>query len=579
MAEGWIVDDAPSARYPIYTRGNVGEVFPDPVAPLSATLAITPYAEPGWRDAVVRTGVFSADEFDPDRNEIIGVFGGYCYLNVSINRISGVRVPGMTPEMIDLALFGDQPGAPPYEPRPGDDDPERATAAFEWLIWVMTATELPELVEDERRTKQLRDQRPDVGALSEAQLVDRTRALFAEHFRRLFAQHIFVSSSVQIPLGVITQACAAAGDPSLAMRLVAGLGDVESAAPSFALWRLGRRVAASPGLTAAFDGGVPGLSDRLEAGRGDSEVDTFLAELDAFLREHGSRGPNEWETSAHTWETRPELVLAALDRLRLLDDADDPARHHTALVTDREAAVAEATAALADQPEVLEQFQQALASAALFLPGRERSKTNAVRFLQETRVLLHELGRRMVDRGHFDDLRDVGMLLADELDDFLVDPGALAPELRARRARYQELAALRPPFVFAGAPPPVDTWERRDEHVEPLAGPGDVLGGISGCPGRATGRARVVLDPSDPGALAPGDVLVAPLTDPSWTPLFMAASAVVVDVGAQLSHAIIVSRELGIPCVVSVTGATQRLPDGAVVTVDGTAGTVTVGDA
>ena len=86
----------------------------------------------------------------------------------------------------------------------------------------------------------------------------------------------------------------------------------------------------------------------------------------------------------------------------------------------------------------------------------------------------------------------------------------------------------------------------------------------------------MILDPSDPSALQPGDVLVAPITDPSWTPLFLAASAVVVDVGAQLSHAIIVSRELGIPCVVSVTGATQRIPDGAAVTVDGTAGTVTI---
>ena len=68
--------------------------------------------------------------------------------------------------------------------------------------------------------------------------------------------------------------------------------------------------------------------------------------------------------------------------------------------------------------------------------------------------------------------------------------------------------------------------------------------------GRATGRARVVLDPSDPTALEPGDVLVAPITDPAWTPLFVPAAAVVVDVGAQISHAVIVSRELGIPAIV-----------------------------
>lgn len=576
MAERWIVDDEPSERYPIYTRGNVGEVFPDPVTPFSASFAITPYSEPGWRDALVRSGIFTEREFDPDHNEIIGIFGGYCYLNVSINRISGVRVPGMTPEMIDLALYGSQPGIPPYEPQPGDDDPDRATAAFEWLIWIMTATELPELAEEEALTKQLREERPDLAALSDAELVTYVRRLYDEHFRQLFGQHIYISTAVQIPLGIITQVCAAVGDPSLAMRLVAGLGDVESAAPSFVLWELGRRVARSDVLTSEFDAGVPGLLDRLERARGDGEVDTFLGALAAFLREHGSRGPNEWDTTSHTWETRPELALAAVDRMRLLDDGEAPDGHHAERVSDREAVAAEVAALLAGQPEVLEQFQQALASAAVFFPGRERSKTNAVRFIHETRVALHELGRRMVAAGHFGQLDDFGMLLADELDDFLADPAAFTGTLRERRARYDELAALEPPFVFAGEQPPVETWERRDAHTEAVAAAGDVLTGISGCPGQATGVARVILDPADPSALAPGDVLVAPITDPSWTPLFVAASAVVVDVGAQLSHAIIVSRELGIPCVVSVTGATRKIPDGAVVTVDGTAGTVTL---
>ena len=78
---------------------------------------------------------------------------------------------------------------------------------------------------------------------------------------------------------------------------------------------------------------------------------------------------------------------------------------------------------------------------------------------------------------------------------------------------------------------------------------------MPGCTGQAEGIARVLLDSNDPGALEPGDILVAPLTDPSWTPLFVPAGAVVVDVGAPLSHAIIVSRELGIPCVVSATDA------------------------
>ena len=130
-------------------------------------------------------------------------------------------------------------------------------------------------------------------------------------------------------------------------------------------------------------------------------------------------------------------------------------------------------------------------------------------------------------------------------------------------------------MIIDGAVPPLAEWKQRDRsalHVEP----GTTLAGLSGCPGAATGRARVILSPFDGGDLEPGDVLVAPITDPSWTPLFVPAAAVVVDVGAPLSHAVIVSRELGIPCVVSVTDATRKIPDGATVEVNGTAGTVTV---
>ena len=96
------------------------------------------------------------------------------------------------------------------------------------------------------------------------------------------------------------------------------------------------------------------------------------------------------------------------------------------------------------------------------------------------------------------------------------------------------------------------------------------------CSGVATGTARIVLRPDQPGDLGPGDILVAPITDPAWTPLFLAAAGVVVDVGAQQSHAAIVSRELGIPAVVSATGASATIPDGTRVTVDGTRGIVTV---
>ena len=99
---------------------------------------------------------------------------------------------------------------------------------------------------------------------------------------------------------------------------------------------------------------------------------------------------------------------------------------------------------------------------------------------------------------------------------------------------------------------------------------------MGGSAGVVTGRARVILDPTRPESLEPGDILVAPITDPSWTPLFVPAAGVVVDVGATMSHAVIVSRELGIPCVVSASNATTRIQDGAEIRVNGDTGTVTI---
>jgi pyruvate,water dikinase len=251
--------------------------------------------------------------------------------------------------------------------------------------------------------------------------------------------------------------------------------------------------------------------------------------------------------------------------------------HHAAAEAERLRLGDEIAAMLAGDPATQGQFVAALASAATFLAGRERSKTNVIRVVHEVRSSLWEIGRRAVERGELDEPRDICLFFGDEVQ--AMAAGALTGVrdlAAARRAHLDWLGTLEPPFLFDSPPPPNTTWPSRGANRPPIAGVGDVLAGLPGCPGIARGRARVVLHPSDPTALEPGDVLIAPMTDPAWTPLFVPAAAVVVNVGAPLSHAIIVSRELGIPCVVSVHEATDRIPDGAVVEVNGDTGTVTV---
>jgi pyruvate,water dikinase len=110
--------------------------------------------------------------------------------------------------------------------------------------------------------------------------------------------------------------------------------------------------------------------------------------------------------------------------------------------------------------------------------------------------------------------------------------------------------------------------------------PGDgQLAGVPGSPGVVTGRARVICGPEEFHRLEPGEILVAPITNPVWTPLFAIAGGVITEVGGILSHGAIVAREYGIPAVMSIANVTKRVPDGQMLTVDGNRGWVTLGQA
>lgn len=196
--------------------------------------------------------------------------------------------------------------------------------------------------------------------------------------------------------------------------------------------------------------------------------------------------------------------------------------------------------------------------------------------IHELRLPALELGRRAVAAGTLPDAKRIYMLFADELGAWLADPAALQGELAERERVYLELFDYEPPFVVDGQAPEWTEWARRDAKQSVALAAGEVLTGVPGSPGNARGRARIVLAADEADEFEPGEILVAPITDPSWTPLFVSAAAVVVNVGASFSHAAIVSRELGIPCVVSAIDATSRIPDGALLEVDGTTGAVTV---
>ena len=570
----WFGDSEIDERFPAWTRGNAADVFPEPLSPLGQTLVMREGMAPGLRDGYIRIGALDFDEFEnPHRPELWKLFGGYPYNPLSLTRVLGARMPGATPELIDEAFFDDRAEVPPYDAQDWHESAKHEAKLGESMAWAMSTDALPFLDDDKELARQLRESRPDLSRSSDAALHARARAMMP-YLHQMFENAMVVSSLSALGTGALGAICDELGDPTMAIRLLAGI-EVDSGEPSRAMWELSRFARSSAVVDAAFEADPRSVVELLEADGGE-DARAFLARFEQFLRDHGSRAQNEYDPRAPSWELQPSVALVAIDLMRRSDEAQAPAVRTSASIEERERVAAEIRSKIADDAETTALFESALRSARLFLAGRERGKTNAVRVINEARVALYEYGRRLVERGVVEDVEHLFMVTDSELDALRAEPESFTDVIADRWTQYRRLFDYEPVFAVNGRAPSLDEMIRRGDKQLVSVSVGDVLGGAAGSGGIASGRARVVTDAGDPDGLEPGDVLIAPQTDPAWVPLMVPAAAVVVNVGAAGSHAMIVSRELGIPCVVSVEDASEIIPDGATVTVDGNGGTVTI---
>ncbi len=187
------------------------------------------------------------------------------------------------------------------------------------------------------------------------------------------------------------------------------------------------------------------------------------------------------------------------------------------------------------------------------------------------------LGAGLAAAGEIDQPEDVFFLTRTELVAAIggAHPARFRDAVSARRAERDQATHLVVPMIV-GRPSVLMRKLVLDGRVllgAKASGPRTLLIGVPASPGRITGHVRVIRDPGDV-SLAPGEILVAPVTAPAWTPLFADAAAVVTDIGSALAHASVIAREYGIPAVVGCGDATSRLTDGQLVTVDGDAGLV-----
>jgi phosphohistidine swiveling domain-containing protein len=285
---------------------------------------------------------------------------------------------------------------------------------------------------------------------------------------------------------------------------------------------------------------------------GSPEADRALAQ---FLDEYGGRATS-WPLDHPTLDEEPELVEAQLRLLRRNPHHDIAAVPKAAEV--RQHALADEIRSRMREADERARFDRHVARLTSFVPVREGRAHWQLIASGSMRHAAQRRGRQLVEAGIIDDVGDVFYLTPSEYDAADHD---LRNEVEQRRAEHERWKGCHPPTIIGRGEPD----HRADDRS---------LRGTGAATGIHRGRACVIRDLVDADRLEPGDVLVATMTSPPWTPLFAIASAVVADSGDPMSHVAIAAREYGIPCVVGTDVATIVIRDGDVVTVDGTTGMV-----
>lgn len=529
-----------SAPGTAWTTHNAAEALPGVLTPLGYTFWL-PACERGLRAAFFDFGVLARAEVvlpaAVDHRFSATFYGRYC-ANVDSLRAIAERTPGTSGAAFERQFFGESRDLSPVPPH-------RTRLPFVLAKMPRAALAVTGRVKREVPVIHAWWRTATAEAESVADDVTRARVLLAAAQGRLeetLRLHMATTMLTQGILDRLTGLARAAGRPGRELDLGTGLGGMEETGLVIALWELGR-----------------------------GQLD-----LASFLADYGFHGPGEGEVTSRSWREDPGPVLELAAKYAGLPDDRHPLTVEQRQRAIREAAEGEVLAGLAawQRPG----GRLLLGAARRFVPLRETMKWAFLRGIDAGRAATRAAGRSLQHSGVLDDADDVAFLTFDEI---MRGPGADARRaVRARRDQHAAFESVALPTVWVGSPEPLrrpdgsDGPDRSDGPVGAGASDGAPLRGVAAASGVAEGRVRVIMTAAEAVELEPGEVLVCPTTDPSWVSAFYLAAALVVDIGGPVSHAAIVSRELGVPCVVGTGHGTAQLRTGDLVRVDGAAGTV-----
>lgn len=344
--------------------------------------------------------------------------------------------------------------------------------------------------------------------------------------------------------------------------ILVGVGDIISAEPMRRLSDLADAIRATPALQAALACGDD--AEFLDEIKSHS---AFAKSWMAYLRKFGARCMGELKLETITYDMDPRPLVAMLRSYASAPPHSNAAPHEPDL------------SALRGHPLRRFLFRRLRAAARRCVSNRENLRFERTRLFAIVRRLMLAFGSRLADEGFLDAPRDVFYLTFEEVFGFATGS--------ADASSFRGLAAIRKEIFarYAAGEPPPERFETRGGAIVPAVLPSeggsaatqiaDVLSGIGCCRGVVRGTVKVIRDLDCPGETN-GRILVAERTDPGWGPLFPLAKGVIVERGSVLSHAAILTRELGIPCVVGVKGLLASVSTGDLVELDGARGFVRI---
>ncbi len=558
----------------VWSNLNVGEALPGVATPFTWSV-LSGFSDTGFRRAFGALGCVV-----PKDAELVGNFRGRIYLNMSEFFAIGSQVPGLSPKVL-LSLGG-------------GDEAERleierggvGSAGFWARLPVTTARyfrenfRLTERVqafeaefgEDVRRIESIDFRLLSATALHRTlvdveRLLDSSGQVLLNVYGNLLASVVALRGLVHVALRDMS-----AAEADQAMRdLLTGLSDVDSAGPGIALYRIAEVARRDPTALAYLQSKEPGALRVREVPAGPTRL-----VLEEFLSQYGDRGAREAEIAEPRWREDATLPFATV-RMHLRSMlAEAPLASGAAssrgpsLVEERqqevraraEARLSSAVPFFARPPMV-----RLLGLVQHFVRLRERLRGHVVKVLGLFRTVALDASRRMLalepgvgEGGAF-------FLGIDEVHAVLKgEAHGVASLIQSRRLQFERDRALPdPPDTFVGFPPPLAELDGTNELV-----------GVGASRGRAIGKARVLKTAHEAGQLQAGEVLVSHHADVGWSPLFLAAGALVTDLGGALSHASVVAREFGLPAVVNVKTGTRAIATGDLLEVDGDRGIVRI---